>query len=174
MHHHIWASQQMRKCRCKAMQMHCKKCVGLSECCNHHGRVTLGSAPSGIWTPCSSACSHGAQICGGDVKQRSRHAESRIAGTAGQSSHWMPGTRTKGTGKQGTHERFAGRMGDQRNLEKWCRTVWGPRYVNKAPSGMRGWAKGCARASIGTCRMPSPQCDLTTAFQLTCMLRLYV
>ena len=102
--------------------------------------------------------------CGGDVKQRSRHAESWIAGTAGHSSHWMPGTRTKGTGKHGTHERFAGRMGDQRNLEKWCRTVWGPRYVNKAASGMRGWAKGCARASIGTCRMLSPQCDLTPAF----------
>ena len=77
--------------------------------------------------------------CSGDVKQRSRHAESWIAGTAGQSSPWMPGTRTKGTGKQGTHERFAGRMGDQRNLEKWCRTVWGPRYVNKAHSGMLGW-----------------------------------
>ena len=77
--------------------------------------------------------------CGGDVKQRSRHAESWIAGTAGQSSPWMPGTRTKGTGKQGTHERLAGRMGDQRNLEEWCRTVWGPRYVNKAHSGMLGW-----------------------------------
>ena len=116
MHHHIWASQQMRKCRCKAMQMHCKKCVGLSECCNHHGRVTLGSAPSGIWTPCSSACSHGAQIHGA----------------------WPLRWRREAT------------MGDQRNLEKCCRTAWGPRYVNEAPSGMRGWAKWWARASSVT------------------------
>ena len=149
MHHHIWASQQMRKCRCKAMQMHCKKCVGLSECCNHHGRVTLGSAPSGIWTPCSSACSHGAQIHGA-CPLRSQDAESWTAGTAGPCSPWTPGTRAKDTGKQGTHERLAGRVRDQRNLEKCCRTAWGPRYVNEAPSGMRGWAKWWARASSVT------------------------
>ena len=72
-------------------------------------------------------------------------------------------------------------MGDQRNLGKSCRTVWGPSYVNKAPSLMRGWAKRWARASTGTCRnalgktcwgevRPSPQCGITPAFQLTCML----
>ena len=57
--------------------------------------------------------------CGGDVKQRSRHAESWTAETAGQSSPWMPGTRTKGTGKQrrwGTRATWinaAGQYGDR-------------------------------------------------------------
>jgi hypothetical protein len=90
--------------------------------------------------------------CGANVKQRSRDAGSWTAGTAGPCSPWTPGTRAKDTGKQGTHERLAGRVRDQRNLEKCCRTAWGARHVNKAPSLMRGCAKGCARASRGTAR----------------------
>ena len=88
----------------------------------------------------------------GDVKQRCRDAERWTAVTAGQYIPWTPGTRASDTGKQGTHERLAGRVRDQRNLEKCCRTAWGPRYVNEAPSGIRGWAKWWARASSGRCR----------------------
>ena len=94
-----------------------------------HGRVSLVTAPSGIWTRCSSACSHGAQIHGAWPSRWRREAT-------------IPARREldiRDCRKLGTHERCAGRMGDQRNLEEWCRTVWGPRYVNEAHSGMLGW-----------------------------------
>ena len=49
----------------EAMPLKCIVIVCRSErVFHHHGRVSLVPAPSGIWTPCSSACSHGAQIHG--------------------------------------------------------------------------------------------------------------
>ena len=69
----------------------------------------------------------------GDVKQRCRDAERWTAVTAGQSIPWTPGTRASDTGKQGTHERLAGRMRGR---------IWPPSAIALlawSPDSLRTW-----------------------------------